>query len=92
MSHLESQHGPDSPLETIATRNSEAIIGAIATEFHLKAEEIRVVPQDSFRSADGTVSFVVRGKDGVYGVNGTINDEGNIIRMTTVNLQATEYR
>ena len=88
MEHAESQAPSDLPIDALAELNKDAIVTAVADQFHEQLDTLRVVPGRSFRSeVDGTPSFWVQNEAGAYGVNGKLNEAGRITDITVMRVQ-----
>lgn len=77
--------------EIIAQQHSSEILSAVAQEFSLAIGDLQILPQGSFVSDDGSVSFYVRHPTGLYGVNAYPARDGTIQNITAGNLQMTDY-
>lgn len=79
--------------EELAQTHEHKIVDAAAEAFNLPREELTLLFNESFEStADpGTISFFLRHKNGLYGVNAKPDSDGNLNEMTTANLQMEEY-
>lgn len=81
---------PADVLKNIESGDSDAILNAVATQFGTDIRGLTLIPDMSFHSeVDGSASFFVTGNGEMFGVNGSVNDTGNLTNLTVTKVNPT---